>query len=374
MTLDPDTAWEAILSRDAAFDGVFLYAVKTTGIFCRPSCPARKPLRRNVRFFQLNAEAEAAGYRACKRCKPKAISTQQRQALAVEAACRTLEAAPASLSTLAGAAGLHANHFHRVFAAHTGVSPKAYGDAVALKRVAKTLGEAETVTDAAFAAGFETLAQFYDRVAGRFGLRPNAMVRGGHGEVIITRQTTTPLGVLTVAFSRNGIAAIVLSDAAAEGLGDVTARFRHALVVDGGADFSAFLDHVVAAVAEPAQAEALPLDVRGTAFEARVWRALRDIPVGTTASYGEIAAAIGAPKAHRAVARACAANAHAVAIPCHRVVRADGSLSGYRWGVPRKAALLATEAVPAMKSEAAPAMKSEAAPAMKSEAGAGDDR
>jgi len=341
-----ETAWVAIVARDAAMDGAFVYAVRTTGVYCRPSCPARRPRRANVTLFALARQAREAGYRPCRRCRPDEISTAQRNALAVEAACRTIEAreTPPTLAALATEAGLSPHHFHRIFRAHTGLTPRAYADAARGRRTLERLGEGGTVAHAAFGAGFASLSRFYDAAAARFAMAPSALARGGRGEVIVTAQATAPLGTVTAAFSRRGVTAIVLSDEAAGGIAEVTARFPHALLVEGGADFEALVAEVVAAIEEPARAAELPLDIRGPAFQGRVWAALRRVPVGTTATYGEIARAIGAPAAHRAVARACAANPLAVAIPCHRVVRADGSRGGYRWGTARKQALLAAEA------------------------------
>ena len=341
-----EVAWEAVCARDGEHDGSFVFAVVTTGVYCRPSCPARRPLRRNVRFFALGREAERAGFRACKRCKPNEISKAQRDAMAVAEACRALEAAdtPPPLETLARGAGLSAYHFHRIFKAHTGLTPKAYGEAARARRAAALLATEGEVAPAAFGAGFQSLSRFYDAAARRFALAPSAIAAGGAGEVIVTAQARAPLGIVTAGFSRRGIAAIELGADAAAGLDAVRGRFGRALLVDGGADFEALMGEIVAAIAEPEKAAELPLDIRGTAFEERVWAALRRIPVGTTATYGEIATAIGAPAAHRAVARACGANRIAVAIPCHRVVRADGSLAGYRWGVERKRALIDAEA------------------------------
>ena len=345
-TLDDETAWAAVTARDNAHDGAFVFAVRTTGVYCRPSCPARRPLRQNVSFYPLGRDAQRAGFRPCKRCRPDEISTAQRDALLVEDACRTLagDGPLPTLETLATAAGLSPHHFHRIFKAHTGLTPRAFGEAARLKRTAQALDGRGTVADAAFASGFGSLSRFYDAAASRFALAPAAIAAGGRGEVIVTAQAEAELGWITAAFSRTGVAAIMLTDTALEGLGGVTARFRHALLIDGGADFAALMGEVVAAVREPERAAELPLDIRGTAFEERVWAALRKVPVGTTATYGEIAAAIGAPAAHRAVARACGANGIAVAIPCHRIIRSDGSLAGYRWGVARKEALLKAEA------------------------------
>lgn len=342
-----DERWTAVLQRDAEADGAFVYAVITTGIYCRPSCPSRRPKRENARFFDLPREAAAAGFRPCKRCRPDEMSARQRQALAVEAACRRLEAegAAPTLADLAADAGLSPFHFQRLFKAHTGLTPRQYHAAERGARTATALAGATSVTDAAFASGFASLSAFYDAVASRHGLAPATLSARGEGEVIVTAGTRCTLGWLTAAFSRRGVAAVRLTDTADSGMREVEAQFGRALLVPGGADFDALVDRVAAAVEEPKLAEELPLDVRGTAFEERVWAQLRAIPVGSTATYGEVAAAIGAPRAHRAVARACAANKIAVLIPCHRVVRADGSLAGYRWGPERKAALLAAEAV-----------------------------
>ncbi|MCF3935922.1 bifunctional DNA-binding transcriptional regulator/O6-methylguanine-DNA methyltransferase Ada [Acuticoccus sp. M5D2P5] len=344
---DPDTGrWAALVARDKEADGTFVFAVVTTGVYCRPSCAARRPLRKNVRFFALGREAEAAGFRPCKRCRPNEMSVHQKVALAVEAACRRIEAADdvPTLDALAAEAGMSAYHFHRQFKAHTGLTPKAYGDAARARRAHTALAAGGRVTMSAFESGFGSLSRFYDTAVERFGMVPSAVKAGGAGEVIVTAQRRSALGVVTAAFSRRGVASVRLSDSAAEGAAAVAAQFREALLIEGGADFDALLAEIVAAVEEPAKAAEMPLDIRGTAFEERVWAALRKIPVGTTATYGEIAATIGRPTAHRAVAKACGANTLAILVPCHRVIRADGSLAGYRWGVERKRALLATEA------------------------------
>ncbi|MBJ3777277.1 bifunctional DNA-binding transcriptional regulator/O6-methylguanine-DNA methyltransferase Ada [Acuticoccus mangrovi] len=342
---EDEARWVAVCTRSADADGAFVYAVGTTGVYCRPSCPARRPLRRNVHFFALTAEARAAGYRACKRCRPDEMSSAQTKALAVEAACRTIEAAdvPPTLAAIAAAAGMSQHHFHRTFKAHTGLTPKAYADAARVRRTTAALGAGETPTAAAFGSGFGSLSRFYDAAAECLGMSPSALRAGGKGEVIVVAQAPSSLGVVTAAFSRRGIAAVRLTDDFVEGRAGIETLYPHALVVDGGEDFRALVEEIVAVVEEPRLAEELPLDIRGTAFEERVWAALRRIPVGTTATYGEIAAALGRPTAHRAVARACAMNKIAILIPCHRVVRSDGTLAGYRWGVARKEALLRRE-------------------------------
>ncbi|XWN32301.1 MAG: bifunctional DNA-binding transcriptional regulator/O6-methylguanine-DNA methyltransferase Ada [Devosia sp.] len=343
-TLD-DARWQSVLARDEAADGTFVTAVTTTGIYCRPSCPARHPLRRNVRFFALNREAEAEGFRPCKRCKPNEPSRRQVIAMAVEATCRTLDASqtPPTLSVLAKAAGMSPHHFHRTFRAHTGLTPRGYFDAARAERTQAALREAHTVTGAAFAAGFSSLSRFYDSAATRFGMAPAAMKAGGVGEIIVVAQCQSRLGCVTAGFSRKGVCAVRLTDGPQEGVGLLIAGFPHALVVPGGEDFDRLVKAVAATIEEPQLAEELPLDIRGTAFQERVWAALRAIPIGTTATYSEVAAAIGSPRAHRAVAKACADNRIALLVPCHRVVRSDGSLAGYRWGVERKKTLIDLE-------------------------------
>lgn len=341
---EDDPQWAAVTGRDIEADGAFVYAVTTTGVYCRPSCPSRRPKRHNVRFFALGREAEAAGFRPCLRCRPTEPSTAQRHALAVEDACRTLERGTVPLADLARAAAISPHHFHRIFKAHTGLTPRAFASAARARRAGEALADGETPAGAAFGAGFASLSRFYDAAAQRFGMTPSAVRTGGSGEVVVIGAGAARLGVVTVAFSRAGIAAVRLTDDAAAGRAEIDALFPNALVVAGGADFDGLVAEVVAAVDEPVRAAELPLDIRGTAFEERVWAALRAIPVGTTATYAQVAAALGAPTAHRAVARACAANRIAVLIPCHRVVRSDGSLAGYRWGVERKRALIAAEA------------------------------
>ena len=341
--LPEDPRWIAVCARDAEQDGAFVYAVATTGVYCRPSCPSRRPNRENVTFYPLPREAEAAGYRACRRCTPTQMSPAQRNALMVEAACRALERGPVPLATLAEAAGVSAHHFHRTFKAHTGTTPAQYARAGRARRAAEALAAGDRPAGAAFAAGFASLSRFYDEAAARFTIAPATLADGGRGEVMVLASGQADLGVVTVVFSRQGIAAVRLSDTLEAGRLEAAALFRDALLIDGGAPFDALVADVVAAVREPARAMELPVDIRGTAFEERVWAALRAIPIGSTASYAEVAAAIGAPTSHRAVARACGANRIAVLVPCHRVLRADGSLAGYRWGVERKAALLDRE-------------------------------
>ena len=346
--------WAAVEQRDADADGTFVFAVRTTGIYCRPSCPAKRPLRKNVRYYALAREAARDGFRPCKRCRPDEISSRQRAARAVEAACEAIVAADVapSLARLAEDALMSPHHFHRTFKAHVGVTPKVYADAVRHRRSVEALGIGARVADAAFASGYNSLSRFHEATARRFGMSPSSVAAGGLGELILTSQIEGPLGIVTAAFSSRGVASVVLSDRPEEGIGTLFARFPRALILDGGEAAWDALEAVIAAIEEPELAEELPLDVRGTAFEERVWAALRKIPAGTTATYAEVAAAIGAPTSHRAVARACGANKHAVVVPCHRVVRSDGGLGGYRWGLERKQALLAREKGTAEKGTA----------------------
>jgi AraC family transcriptional regulator of adaptative response/methylated-DNA-[protein]-cysteine methyltransferase len=341
-----DAMWVAVLDHDAGADGAFLYGVMTTGVYCRPSCASRRPLRANVRFFADTDAAQAAGLRACKRCHPDEASLAERHAEAVARACALITASEElpNLDDLAAAAGLSRFHFHRVFKALTGLTPKAYGEAHRAARLRGELDEAASVTEAIYGAGFGSNGRFYAVSNHRLGMKPTAYRQGGAGAQIRFAVGQTSLGAILVAATDKGVCAIQFGDdpdALVRGLQD---RFPKAELIGGDTDFEALVARVVGMVEGSADADDLPLDIQGTAFRERVWRALRDIPKGATASYADIAAAIGAPKAVRAVAQACAANPTAVAIPCHRVVRSDGALSGYRWGVERKRDLLAREA------------------------------
>jgi AraC family transcriptional regulator of adaptative response/methylated-DNA-[protein]-cysteine methyltransferase len=343
--LSEDAMWAAVLARDPATEGRFLYGVVTTGVYCRPTCPSRRPLRANVRFFADATVAEAAGLRACKRCQPNAAPLAERQAQAVAKACRLIAESeePPTLDTLARAVGLSRFHFHRLFRAVTGITPKAYAEAHRAGRVISELDEGSSVTEAIYGAGFGSNGRFYATSTGRLGMRPSDYRKGGRGATIRFAVGETSLGAILVAATDKGICAIQFGDDPDRLVRALQDRFPNAELVGADADFEALVARVVGCVERPSDAADLPLDVCGTAFRERVWRALRDIPAGATATYGEIAAKVGRPKAVRAVAQACAANPVAVAIPCHRVVRSDGALSGYRWGVERKAALLARE-------------------------------
>lgn len=343
-----DARWAAVVARELEADGRFVYAVRTTGVYCRPSCSARTPKPENVVFHATCAEAEASGFRPCRRCRPNEPSRTERQTDAVARACRLIETAETtpSLDALAGAVGMSRFHFHRVFRERTGITPKAYGDAKRAERVAAGLPKAPSVTSAAYAAGYEAPSRFYAAAANRFGMSPSTYRSGGQGTRIRFAVARCTLGAILVAATERGVCAILLGDDPDALARDLQDRFPRAALTGGDAAFEAWVAQVVGFVEAPGRGLDLPLDIGGTAFQQRVWTALRAIPPGTTATYAQIARAIGEPAAARAVALACGANRLAVAIPCHRVVRSDGALSGYRWGVARKRALLDREAKP----------------------------
>ncbi|CAM3190330.1 bifunctional DNA-binding transcriptional regulator/O6-methylguanine-DNA methyltransferase Ada [Corallococcus sp. ZKHCc1 1396] len=341
-----DARWGSVVARDASADGRFFYSVKTTGVYCRPSCGARTPRPENVGFHATTAEAEQAGFRACKRCKPGQPSLASRHADQVAELCRFIQGAeqPPSLEALAERAGLSPHHLHRVFKAVTGLTPKAYAAAHRAERIRTGLARRGSVTEAIYDAGFNSSGRFYETSSQVLGMTPTNFRAGGANTEIRFAIGECTLGPILVATSDRGVCAILMGedpDALAKDLQD---RFPQATLVGGDAEFEQLVARVVGFVEAPRVGLDLPLDVRGTAFQQRVWQALREIPAGATASYTDIAERIGSPKSVRAVAQACGANALAVAIPCHRVVRNDGALSGYRWGVERKRALLDREA------------------------------
>jgi AraC family transcriptional regulator of adaptative response/methylated-DNA-[protein]-cysteine methyltransferase len=338
--------WQAVKRRDPAFDGEFVFAVRTTGIYCRPSCASRPAKRENVSFFSTGAEAETAGYRPCKRCRPDRLGAPDPQMEAVSQACAQIEQAEEAprLAELAAGAGLSPYHFHRVFKAITGVTPKAYAAERRARRAADKLRTAETITEAIYDAGFNSSSRFYESTDARLGMTPGAVRRGGAGVLIRFAVGEASLGAVLVAATDKGVCAILLGDDPHALVRDLQDRFPNADLQGGDADFERMVAEVVGLVEAPGQRLDLPLDIRGTAFQQRVWAALTAIPPGKTATYKEIARVIGQPKAARAVAQACGANPLAVAIPCHRVVRSDGDLSGYRWGVERKRKLIDREA------------------------------
>jgi AraC family transcriptional regulator, regulatory protein of adaptative response / methylated-DNA-[protein]-cysteine methyltransferase len=341
-----DARWDAVRRRDRTQDGAFVFAVSTTGVYCRPSCASRPAKRENVSFHPSAEAAERAGYRACKRCKPDKLGAPDPQVEAVRRACERIasaEEAP-SLTDLAASVDLSPFHFHRVFKKVTGVTPKAYAAQMQARRAADGLRTAETVTEAIYDAGFNSSSRFYETATARLGMTPTAVRHGGQGALIRFAVGQASLGAVLVAATDKGVCAITLGDDPDVLVRDLQDRFPRAELVGGDPAFERTVAEVVGLVEAPGQRLDLPLDIRGTAFQQQVWATLRAIPAGRTATYSEIAQAVGRPKAVRAVAQACAANPLAVAIPCHRVVRADGDVSGYRWGVERKRELIAREA------------------------------
>jgi AraC family transcriptional regulator of adaptative response/methylated-DNA-[protein]-cysteine methyltransferase len=345
-TTERDPRWASVTARDRAADGTFFYSVSTTGVYCRPSCAARLARPENVRFHATCADAERAGFRPCKRCKPDQPAMAEQHAAKIAGACRRIEAAdePPSLDELARAVGLSPYHFHRVFKTVTGVTPKAYAAAHRAKRVRDGLTRSGTVTEAIYGAGFNSDGRFYATADKVLGMTPSDYRAGGTNALIRFAIGECSLGSILVARSERGVCAILLGDDPEALARDMQDRFPCATLIGGDAAFEDLVARVVGFVEAPRLGLDLPLDVRGSAFPQRVWQALQEIPAGETASYADIARRIGSPKAVRAVAQACAANGLAVAIPCHRVVRNDGALSGYRWGVERKRALLDREA------------------------------
>lgn len=338
-----DARWQAVLERDASADGTFCFAVRTTGVYCRPSCGARRPRAANVVFFRDAGAAARAGFRACKRCKPD-VDAGSKAGLVVSL-CRQLENAESTprLRDLAAAAGMSPFHLQRLFKQRTGVTPRAYAEAHRVTRMRGNLARGDSVTRALYAAGYGSSGRFYAVAKKNLGMAPAKYRAGGAGETIQFATGRCSLGVVLVAATARGVAAILLGDDARTLANDLHRRLPRAVLVDGDAAFERTVSEVVAFVDARQPALDLPLDIRGTAFQRRVWQELRSIPAGDTRSYAEIARDLGTPRGARAVAQACAANPLAVAIPCHRVVRSDGDLSGYRWGRSRKQQLLARE-------------------------------
>lgn len=340
-----DPRWAVVVARDASGDGAFYYSVATTGVYCRPSCAARLPRPENVRFHATREDAERAGFRPCKRCKPDQPSLVEQHAAKVAQACRIIETSETvpALDALAQRVGVSAYHFHRVFKKLTGVTPREYAAAHRTKRVRDELARSGSVTEAIFGAGYNSNGRFYEESNGALGMTPTRYRQGGANTAIRFAIGECRLGSILVAQSDRGVCAILLGDDPDKLAREIQDRFPNADLIGGDAQFEQLVAQVVGFVEAPGIGLDLPLDVRGTAFQQRVWRALREIPAGETVSYTELARRIGAPQSTRAVAQACAANMLAVAIPCHRVVRNDGALAGYRWGVERKRKLLQRE-------------------------------
>jgi AraC family transcriptional regulator of adaptative response/methylated-DNA-[protein]-cysteine methyltransferase len=341
-----DPRWACIVARDKTADGCFWYSVATTGIYCRPSCPSRTANPKNVQLHDTLATAKATGFRPCKRCNPDGISIEEQNAAVIAQACRLIEESDEepSLNDLAEAVGRSPSYFHRMFRAITGLTPKDYAVAHRAAKVRQGLQSGNSVTEAIYDAGFNSSGRFYEKSTGILGMTPTQYRAGGANEEIRFAVGETSLGAILVASSKKGVASILLGTDPDTLVRNLQDRFPKARLIGADGDYEALVATVVGFVEAPNLGLDLPLDVRGTAFQQRVWQALQEIPVGQTVSYAEVARRIGSPKAVRAVAGACAANNLAVAIPCHRVVRNDGSLSGYAWGVERKRVLLDREA------------------------------
>ena len=337
-----DRLWTAVMRREQ--ESAFLYGVTTMGVYCRPACPARRPLRRNVRFFGSAEEAEAAGFRACRRCDPKGERAQIACDV-VRDACARIEAADEipSLEALAKRSGYSRFHFLRLFRHHTGLTPRSYAEGVRARRLHAALAAGERVAEAVAGAGFGSESRVYERTGALLGMTPGAARRGGEGEVIRTTLADCPFGRLLVGATERGVCYIGFAEPDPALEGDLRRRFPRARVVRDDPGLAETVRAVLRFLDEPREALSLPLDLRGTAFQLRVWQALCRIPPGETRSYAELAAMMGNPGAARAVARSCATNPVSLAVPCHRVVGSDGDLTGYRWGVPRKRALLERE-------------------------------
>lgn len=340
--LDADLCWQAVCARDAGHDGQFVFAVRSTGIYCRPSCPARRPKRANVSFHKTSSAAEAAGFRPCKRCWPQGKSPVEQLDELVIAACQLLqhsEPAP-TLEQLAARIGLSASHLSRAFKARTGLTPRAWLAAYRRQRLDANLAQADTVLQAALDAGYPGTRALYTQAG---ALSPGQRRLKGAGETLRYAIAACPLGLLLLAASDKGACALLFGDDEASLCRELGERFAAAELQRDQQGLQDWLQQVIGQIIEPKQAARLPLDLRGTAFQQQVWQALCDIPVGQTRRYGELAEQLGSHA--RAVARACASNPLGLLVPCHRVIGASGSLTGYRWGVPRKAALLQKEGI-----------------------------
>lgn len=337
--------WQAVCERDARADGQFVFAVLTTGVCCRPSCRSRRALRENVHFYPDVATAQAEGFRPCKRCQPEKTDPQQQKVEKVAAACRLLkQEMPVTLEALARQAALSPFHFHRLFKSVTGMTPKAWQQAWRARRLREALGQGEKITDAALSAGFPDNSSYYQQADAALGMTARQFRRGGEDLDITWVCGDGPLGRCLVAESKRGVCAVLPGESDALLYAELASLFPNARLHPGDDAFRQRVAQVFSHLDDHRQPFSLPLDLRGTAFQLQVWQALRQIPAGETRSYRQVAQSIGRPRAVRAVASACAANKLALVIPCHRVVRQDGALSGYRWGTARKALLLAREA------------------------------
>ena len=338
-------AWQAVSTRDASYDGAFVYAVRTTGVYCRPSCASRRPRRENVSFYRGPDEAESAGFRSCKRCRPRELAPAGRSELVTRAMAH-LDAhvdEPTTLDALASAVGSSPFHLQRTFKREVGLSPKAYHDARRMERLKTQLRDGDTVTRATFEAGFGSSRAVYDKAAAGLGMTPAAYRRGGAGVRITYDVARTPLGWLLVAATAKGICAVSFADSRGDAEQALHEEYPNADTERDANGMARWTEAIVDYIAGERADLTLATDLAGTEFQRRVWKTLQAIPRGSTRTYGEIAAQLGDPNAARAVARACATNRAALVIPCHRVVGKGGALSGYRWGVDRKRKLLERE-------------------------------
>jgi AraC family transcriptional regulator of adaptative response/methylated-DNA-[protein]-cysteine methyltransferase len=344
---EKDPRWARVVARDRTADGQFWYSVATTGIYCRPSCASRGCNPKNVAFHDTLEAAKATGFRSCKRCNPDGVSQDVENAILVERVCRMIEQSEETLSLaqLADSVELSQSHFHRLFKSITGLTPKAYAVAHRAERVRQDLAKGHSVTEAMYDAGFNSSGRFYEKSKDILGMTPTHYRDGGTNEQIRFAIGQSSLGAILVASSTKGVVAILMGEDPNELAHDLQDRFAKAKLIGGDRDYESLVAQVVGMVEAPGIGLNLPLDVRGTAFQQRVWQALQKIPLGQTLTYAEVAEQIGAPKAVRAVASACAANNLAVAIPCHRVIRSDGTLANYAWGVERKEKLLSAEGI-----------------------------
>jgi AraC family transcriptional regulator of adaptative response/methylated-DNA-[protein]-cysteine methyltransferase len=341
--MTPDQRWNAVLAQDPAFDGQFLYGVLTTGVYCRPSCPARRPLRANVRFYDSASAAEADGLRPCHRCRPT-IDTNAR----IRAACAHIDAhpdQPLRLADLAHLVGLSRFYFSRAFKAVVGVGPRDYAEARRVERLKASLRSADSVTDAVYDSGFGSSSRVYERADTRLGMTPREYRRGGAGTSITYAAATTAFGMLMIGATDRGICFLQFGDSTDSLATELRREYPNAEIAEARVDarLEAWMESIRAHLAGSSPRPDLPLDIRATAFQMKVWKHLQSIPRGSVKSYTEVARHIGRPTAARAVAVACASNPVAVLIPCHRVVRGTGDLGGYRWGVERKRALIDAE-------------------------------
>jgi len=342
--LESERCWRAVLERDRAWDGRLVYAVETTTVYCRPSCASRRPLRRNVRFFPSAAEAERKGYRACRRCRPQeTLAPAEAVVERVRALLSQGADSPPTLSELARAVSLSPSHLQRLFKRHTGLSPKAYVDARRFQKLKVALRTEAGVSTAIYAAGYQAPSRAYEKTRERLGMTPSAYRAQGAGERVTYAVAESSLGRTLVATTARGVCRVAFGSSEETLLSELRAEYPKAELIAAKSDAERWVQEVVRAVDAPWTSPSVSLDLHGTAFQLRVWKALQGIPAGRTSSYLDVAKKLRAPRAVRAVARAIASNGVAVLVPCHRVVRKDGSLGGYRWGAGRKAQLLKAE-------------------------------